>query len=230
MLTAWRQLREQIAVFDKAVRTLAKNDPTCRLLMSVPGIGVVTVLAYVEHGRGPSPLCPIAVGWCAHRADAKAISVGRSRSQRADFAMRRHAGPHPDVRGGCRDVVAGQKGFGSEGLGPSDCQAIGDWQGACRVGEEALHNPAQHLAVGRTVPLVSGASGRLSLSCKDTFARLRSRVMSCPPGRGCRQTARVAVGRHYVRVSPLWTLQCLCFGPDVAADALPTAERTVTSV
>jgi transposase len=46
MLTAWRQLREQIAVFDKAVRTLAKNDPTCRLLMSVPGIGVVTVLAY----------------------------------------------------------------------------------------------------------------------------------------------------------------------------------------
>lgn len=26
MLTAWRQLREQIAVLDKAVRTLAKND------------------------------------------------------------------------------------------------------------------------------------------------------------------------------------------------------------
>jgi transposase len=39
MLTAWRQLREQIAVFYKAVRTLAKTDPTCRLLMSVPGIG-----------------------------------------------------------------------------------------------------------------------------------------------------------------------------------------------
>src|SRR5271166_4159875 len=38
MLTAWRQLREQIAVFDKAVRALAKKDPTCRLLMSVPGI------------------------------------------------------------------------------------------------------------------------------------------------------------------------------------------------
>ena len=44
VLTAWRQLREQIAVFDKAIRTLAKNDPRCRLLMSVPGIGVVTVL------------------------------------------------------------------------------------------------------------------------------------------------------------------------------------------
>src|ERR1700674_5139552 len=54
MLTAWRQLREQTAVFDKAVRTLAKNDPTCRLLMSVPGIGVVTVLAYVNTVEDPA--------------------------------------------------------------------------------------------------------------------------------------------------------------------------------
>jgi transposase len=54
MLTAWRQLREQIAIFDKAVRTLAKNDPTCRLLMSVPGIGVVTVLAYVSTIEDPA--------------------------------------------------------------------------------------------------------------------------------------------------------------------------------
>ncbi|WP_158921389.1 IS110 family transposase [Acidisphaera sp. S103] len=54
MLTAWRQLREQIAVFDKAVRALAKSDPTCRLLMSVPGIGVVTVLAYVSTVEDPA--------------------------------------------------------------------------------------------------------------------------------------------------------------------------------
>src|SRR3954452_7101648 len=48
MLVAWRQLREQIAVFDKAVRVLVKANPICRLLMSVPGIGVVSVLAYVS--------------------------------------------------------------------------------------------------------------------------------------------------------------------------------------
>jgi transposase len=52
--TAWRQLREQIAVFDKALRTLAKNDPTCRLLMSVPGIGVVIVLAFVSTVEDPA--------------------------------------------------------------------------------------------------------------------------------------------------------------------------------
>src|ERR1700710_1235121 len=54
MLTAWRQLREQIGVFDKAVRALAKKDPTCGLLMSVPGIGVVTVLAYVSTVEDPA--------------------------------------------------------------------------------------------------------------------------------------------------------------------------------
>lgn len=53
MLVAWRQLREQIAVFDKAVRALVKSSPTCRLLMSVPGIGVVSVLAYVSTVDDP---------------------------------------------------------------------------------------------------------------------------------------------------------------------------------
>jgi len=51
---AWPQLREQIAAFDKAVRTLAKDNPTCRLLMSVPGIGVLSVLAYVSTVEDPA--------------------------------------------------------------------------------------------------------------------------------------------------------------------------------
>jgi transposase len=54
MLAAWRQLREQIAAFDKAVRALAKSSPTCRLLMSVPGIGVVSVLAFVSTVEDPA--------------------------------------------------------------------------------------------------------------------------------------------------------------------------------
>ena len=54
MLAAWRQLREQIAVFDKAVRVLVKASPVCRLLMSVPGIGVLSVLAYVSTVEDPA--------------------------------------------------------------------------------------------------------------------------------------------------------------------------------
>jgi transposase len=54
MLAAWRQLREQIAAFDKAVRTLVKFSPVCRLLMSVPGIGALSVLAYVSTVEDPA--------------------------------------------------------------------------------------------------------------------------------------------------------------------------------
>jgi transposase len=54
MLTAWRRLREQIATFDKAVRSLVKDNRDCRLLMSVPGIGPLSVLAYVSAVEDPS--------------------------------------------------------------------------------------------------------------------------------------------------------------------------------
>src|SRR5690242_6262266 len=54
MLATWRQLREQIAAFDKAVRALAKSNPTCRLLMSVPGIAVLSVLVYVSTIEDPA--------------------------------------------------------------------------------------------------------------------------------------------------------------------------------
>jgi transposase len=54
MLAAWRQLRRQIAAFDKAVRTLVKSSAACRLLMSVPGIGVLSALAYVSTVEDPT--------------------------------------------------------------------------------------------------------------------------------------------------------------------------------
>lgn len=54
LLTSWRQLREQIAVLDKAVLRQVRADPTCRLLMSVPGVGALTSLAYVSTIEDPA--------------------------------------------------------------------------------------------------------------------------------------------------------------------------------
>jgi transposase len=54
MLVAWRQLREQLAVFDKAIRVLVRSNSACRLLMSVPGIGVLSALAYVSTVEDPA--------------------------------------------------------------------------------------------------------------------------------------------------------------------------------
>jgi transposase len=54
MLVAWRQLREQIAAFDKAIRVLVRSNPTCRLLMTVPGVGVLSALAYFSTVEDPA--------------------------------------------------------------------------------------------------------------------------------------------------------------------------------
>ena len=54
MIVAWRQLRVQVASFDKAIRVLIKASATYRLLMSVPSIGVLSALAYVSTVEEPA--------------------------------------------------------------------------------------------------------------------------------------------------------------------------------
>jgi transposase len=54
MLATWRHLREQIKAFDKVIRTLVRDNTECRLLMSVPGIGPLTVLAFVSTIDDPT--------------------------------------------------------------------------------------------------------------------------------------------------------------------------------
>jgi transposase len=53
MLQVWRELKDQITRFDKAVRQEVRQRAECRLLMSVPGIGALSVLAYVSAIEHP---------------------------------------------------------------------------------------------------------------------------------------------------------------------------------
>jgi transposase len=54
MLAAWRELRGQVAAFDRWIRAAARQSPACRLLMSVPGIGPIIGLSYVSVVEDPS--------------------------------------------------------------------------------------------------------------------------------------------------------------------------------
>lgn len=47
MLATWRYLRSQVAAFDRQLLAIAKIRPECRLLMSVPGVGYVSALAFI---------------------------------------------------------------------------------------------------------------------------------------------------------------------------------------
>jgi transposase len=46
LLLAWQALREQVAALDQQVNLRAKSDAAARRLMTVPGVGVIVVLAY----------------------------------------------------------------------------------------------------------------------------------------------------------------------------------------
>jgi transposase len=54
MLDAWRGLRRQVAAYDAALRAEAKQRREVRLLMSVPGVGAITALAFASAVDDPS--------------------------------------------------------------------------------------------------------------------------------------------------------------------------------
>jgi transposase len=54
LLLAWQALREQVAALDQQVNLRAKFDAAARLLMTVPGVGVIVALAYTAVIDNPS--------------------------------------------------------------------------------------------------------------------------------------------------------------------------------
>jgi transposase len=65
LLAAWQAVRAQIAVLDRRLIGLAKGDPTCRLLMTCPGVGVIVATSFAasieapEHFRRSRSVGPI---------------------------------------------------------------------------------------------------------------------------------------------------------------------------
>lgn len=54
LLAAWRAVRDQIAVLDRKLMAAVKADPTCRLLMTCPGVGVVVAASFSATVEAPA--------------------------------------------------------------------------------------------------------------------------------------------------------------------------------
>jgi transposase len=54
LLEAWRMLRQQVAGLDTVLRAQAKVRDDCRLLMTVPGVGAITALAFASAVDDPA--------------------------------------------------------------------------------------------------------------------------------------------------------------------------------
>ena len=53
LLEVWRNVRAQILKLDHLAYAAAKRDPRCRLLLTAPGVGTITALAYVTAVESP---------------------------------------------------------------------------------------------------------------------------------------------------------------------------------
>jgi len=63
LLAAWQAVRDQIAVLDRRLIGLAKSNPTCRLLMTCPGVGVIVATSFAASIEAPEHFrCSRSVG------------------------------------------------------------------------------------------------------------------------------------------------------------------------
>ncbi len=53
LLQVWRTVREQVRELDRMAYAAAKRDARCRLLLTAPGVGTITALAYVAAVERP---------------------------------------------------------------------------------------------------------------------------------------------------------------------------------
>jgi len=54
LLAAWRAVRDQVAALDRKLMAMVKADPTCRLLMTCPGVGVIVAASFSSAVEAPS--------------------------------------------------------------------------------------------------------------------------------------------------------------------------------
>ena len=76
LLDARTMLYKTYLKLDNAVKGLVRNDPICRRLMSIPGVGPVTALTFKAAVDDPSRLQVLAHGGCALRPDSTTLPVG----------------------------------------------------------------------------------------------------------------------------------------------------------
>lgn len=93
MLVAWRTLREQLAVLHKQILRITRDDPTCQLLMTCPGVGPVVALTFksaidIPERFQKSESVGAAVGLTPRQNQSGEVNVNGRISKAGDEALR----------------------------------------------------------------------------------------------------------------------------------------------
>ena len=79
LLTTWKSVSEELFQLNRRVAVLAQASEVCRRLMTVPGVGPVTAVAFVTAIDNPS-FCAVSGCRSLFRTDSAPVPVWRGRS------------------------------------------------------------------------------------------------------------------------------------------------------
>ncbi len=154
-------MTREVERLTKRVLDEVRVEPTCRRLMTVPGVGPLTALTFRATIDQPEPLPKVAGCRRASRPDAAALPVRRDRRAGPHQPVRRRAGPHRALRGGPFAADPQHEMVGAAGVGHERRQASGHGARSRRGRPQAGGDPASHVGRWQRVPL--GQAGRSTL-------------------------------------------------------------------
>ena len=133
-----------VAAIDADIRRMTRASTACRRLMTIPGVGQLTVdrSRLCRGNRRSLPHSPIPRHRRLLGPRPKTVSVGRGRLRRRHLEMRGPTGADPAVRSRQCHADPLQRPTQAQGLGLRDRQTINDAQGPCRSGS----SPGDHHA------------------------------------------------------------------------------------
>ena len=189
LIAARTAVMTAVAAIDADMRRMTRASAACRRLMTIPGVGQLTALAFVAAIDDPSRIRRSRDIGAYLGLGPQALSVGRGRLHRRHLEMRRSAGANPPVRGRQCHADPLQGPAQAQGLGLRDRQAINDAQGAGRSGSP----PRDHHA--RDAARRDGVRARLSPASHETGGRIELPSGATPEGGSRRRRGLCSSGQ-----------------------------------
>ena len=142
LIAARTAVMTAVAAIDTDMRRMTRGSAACRRLMTIPGVGQLTALAFVAAIDDPSRIRRSRDVGAYLGLGSKAASVWRDRLRRQHLEVRRSAGADPPVRSRQCHADPLQGPAQTQGLGLRDRQKINDAQSASRSGAPPRYHHA----------------------------------------------------------------------------------------
>ena len=189
LIAARTAVMTAVAAIDADMRRMTRASAACRRLMTIPGVGQLTALAFVAAIDDPSRIRRSRDVGAYLGLGSQAVSVRRGRLHRRHLEMRGRAGANAAVRGRQCHADPLQGPAQTQGLGLRDRQAINDAQSASCSGAPPRDHHACDAARRDRVRV------RLSPASHETGGRIQLPRGATPKGGSRRRRGLCSSGQ-----------------------------------